>query len=490
MVELTFRTTDDTKWGAGKGSDLTKGELDNNFWELYVAFILQSHSGGSGSGGGSGVGIDHFTVTGNFFTVTLTDNSIQGPFPLPTSNWNWTGSWGPIHNYNPFDTFSAIDPITNQIGIYLVLLAHTSAATFNPADNDGFGHDFYTNLVEAITGPQGPQGLKGEAGNDGDDGVGFPGPPGPPGPVGPQGAAGTPGGPVGPPGAMGPAGDDGEDGLRGPPGIQGVQGIPGAIGSPGGTGATGAGVPVGGSAAQVLSKIDGTDYNTHWVTPSGGGGGSGNPLENTFTAPPAPGSWGHSDLNSIATTAQAGVGGNSSTQIIFAGNNASDASASLRNDISASGLGGASGWRATGRFRRWFPIANFVCLGLVLSDGTQIIAVGPGSWFGGAIFINSETATTFAGAGATQGSIQASMASALPPSEYWLRVHDDRTNRVWSLSFDGLTWVDLLSEARTTFLTPTQIGFGGFNHISIGSGWITTLSCVFECLSWVYEDLP
>lgn len=43
----------------------------------------------------------------------------------------------------------------------------------------------------------------------------------------------------------------------------------GATGSAGATGATGAGVPIGGSATQVLSKIDGTDYNTQWV--DGGG---------------------------------------------------------------------------------------------------------------------------------------------------------------------------------------------------------------------------
>jgi len=38
-------------------------------------------------------------------------------------------------------------------------------------------------------------------------------------------------------------------------------------------GPAGGGVPTGGTAAQVLSKIDGTDYNTEWVTPSGGGTG-------------------------------------------------------------------------------------------------------------------------------------------------------------------------------------------------------------------------
>lgn len=33
-------------------------------------------------------------------------------------------------------------------------------------------------------------------------------------------------------------------------------------------------IPPGGSAGQVLAKIDGTDRNTHWVTQSGGGGGT------------------------------------------------------------------------------------------------------------------------------------------------------------------------------------------------------------------------
>jgi hypothetical protein len=34
----------------------------------------------------------------------------------------------------------------------------------------------------------------------------------------------------------------------------------------------GQGVPAGGTAGQVLSKIDGTDYNTEWTTAAGGGG--------------------------------------------------------------------------------------------------------------------------------------------------------------------------------------------------------------------------
>ena len=45
-------------------------------------------------------------------------------------------------------------------------------------------------------------------------------------------------------------------------GAQGKQGIQGPQGD---KGDTGQGVPAGGITGQVLSKIDGTDYNTQWV---------------------------------------------------------------------------------------------------------------------------------------------------------------------------------------------------------------------------------
>jgi len=44
-------------------------------------------------------------------------------------------------------------------------------------------------------------------------------------------------------------------------------GVQGATGPQGATGSTGAGVVIGGTARQVLSKIDSTDYNTEWTTP-------------------------------------------------------------------------------------------------------------------------------------------------------------------------------------------------------------------------------
>ena len=46
--------------------------------------------------------------------------------------------------------------------------------------------------------------------------------------------------------------------------------LKGATGAAGPTGATGQGVPTGGTAGQVLQKVDGTDYNTVWAAPTGG----------------------------------------------------------------------------------------------------------------------------------------------------------------------------------------------------------------------------
>jgi hypothetical protein len=100
--------------------------------------------------------------------------------------------------------------------------------------------------LNGATGPQGPIGN-----------TGLTGATGPQGSIGNTGATG-PQGPIGNTGATGPQGPIGNTGATGPQGPTGL------------TGATGQGVPVGGTTGQVLSKINATDYNTQWVTPSGG----------------------------------------------------------------------------------------------------------------------------------------------------------------------------------------------------------------------------
>lgn len=58
---------------------------------------------------------------------------------------------------------------------------------------------------------------------------------------------------------------------RGNKGLQGPTGPQGPAGANGSNGTNGVGVPTGGTAGQVLAKIDGVDYNTQWVNPATGG---------------------------------------------------------------------------------------------------------------------------------------------------------------------------------------------------------------------------
>ncbi len=69
---------------------------------------------------------------------------------------------------------------------------------------------------------------------------------------------------AGPTGPQGPAGSPGSPGLPGPSGPSGPSGAPGS---------TGTGIAVGGFTGQVLAKASNTEYDTEWVTISGGTGG-------------------------------------------------------------------------------------------------------------------------------------------------------------------------------------------------------------------------
>jgi hypothetical protein len=123
-------------WGGGKGAPLVASEVDGNFYEHDTR--LNSVEGAIPNI----VSIANFTVSGNQFYVHMTDGTIQGPFVLPEMAWNFRGPWQPFTSYNVNDVVTATDG-----GVYMVLHAHTSAAAFNAAANDGAGHAYYGLLL-------------------------------------------------------------------------------------------------------------------------------------------------------------------------------------------------------------------------------------------------------------------------------------------------------------------------------------------------------
>lgn len=66
-------------------------------------------------------------------------------------------------------------------------------------------------------------------------------------------------------GPVGPQGPQGEQGIQGVKGDKGDTGATGPKGDTGATGPVGPGVADGGTAGQILAKVDETDYNTEWI---------------------------------------------------------------------------------------------------------------------------------------------------------------------------------------------------------------------------------
>jgi hypothetical protein len=120
MDPLVFRTLG--AWGAGKGANLLAGEVDSNFWALAQAiFDLQNDPAVPN-------GIATITVSGTQMTIVLHDGTVLGPYTLPVLTFRWRDEWTPSTPYAVLDVFK----VTN-VGIYMVEVAHTSGATFDPA---------------------------------------------------------------------------------------------------------------------------------------------------------------------------------------------------------------------------------------------------------------------------------------------------------------------------------------------------------------------
>jgi hypothetical protein len=117
----TYRTTDGTKWGAGKGLNLTATEVDLNFWEVIARVTSLETDGGAANG------ISNITVAGSQMTIFLANGSELGPYTLPRAVIQYRGAWAAGASYNELDVISA--PADG--GIYLVTTTHVAAATFD-----------------------------------------------------------------------------------------------------------------------------------------------------------------------------------------------------------------------------------------------------------------------------------------------------------------------------------------------------------------------
>lgn len=95
-------------------------------------------------------------------------------------------------------------------------------------------------------------------------------------------------------------------------------------------------------------------------------------------------------------------------------------------------------------------------LGLYFSDGTKLHTFGVG--FSADYYILSGKFNTTTSYSANY--------TAPPYATFgplvWLKIQDDGTNRICSISADGKeNWITLHSVGRTDFLTATRVGFGG-----------------------------
>lgn len=143
MDAITFRTTDNTRWGPGQGSNLSAAQIDINFWVLYTAVLaLQEHQESS-------AGISNFIVSGDTFSVQLDNHLVLGPFNLPVAAFNFRGPFQADAAYNINDIFQATNNI-GQSALFLVIWPVPNAgATFFQGANDGNGHNYFTQMIAA-----------------------------------------------------------------------------------------------------------------------------------------------------------------------------------------------------------------------------------------------------------------------------------------------------------------------------------------------------
>lgn len=99
----------------------------------------------------------------------------------------------------------------------------------------------------------------------------------------------------------------------------------------------------------------------------------------------------------------------------------------------------------------------FIGMNLVDSVSGKTILFGIGDTSGASSTVNIVLETQTAASGTGAAVVQDTATAA--PYPHWLRIRDNGTTRFYEYSYNHLDWVTNYSEARTTFITPNQIGY-------------------------------
>ncbi len=130
-----------------KGSPITEAEYDGSLHNLDDRMVVVE-----GVAGSNAYPVDFEINTAGHLDVIMSNSAVIDAGAIPESGGiaaSFTGVWQPLTLYAVNDLFTA--PGSNWLGV--VLVAHTSAATFDWGATDGFANDLYAILVSFSPAP-------------------------------------------------------------------------------------------------------------------------------------------------------------------------------------------------------------------------------------------------------------------------------------------------------------------------------------------------